>query len=378
MPRKIQCEKCTTALNIPDHVAAGKKLKCPKCEHRFVLTYADASSESTFAGPLDADTASMPAMPVHRTVPPSSGGIPVHRQAPPSSGGIPVAAGRYTPPGGIPAHDAPLSPIDGIPVARADGDLREAFDLPLSDARTMERGQSADAGIADAAALLQERPLASRRTSPAEARAQARRCTRCGSGIPKGMSLCGTCGLDQDSGQLIDFDEDLMPKSAPISNTPPIHVSIVGGVCGVAMLILTIASLVQSGKSDNPYIHYGWLVVAAVAGFAIYGAVMFLLGKSARVLLLALTLCAVVNVGGLIVMPVAIPFVESPEDFKQRVESSEVDDTTGIKIVSVADRFDLGKIKLGVTLMILYAGASGYLMSNRVKKYIVSRIPRDL
>ena len=51
MPRTIQCKSCGIILNIPDNVSAGKRLRCPKCGLRFVVTVADASSESTLAAP---------------------------------------------------------------------------------------------------------------------------------------------------------------------------------------------------------------------------------------------------------------------------------------------------------------------------------------
>src|SRR4051812_19082683 len=36
MPRTTQCSKCGVILNLPDS-AAGKRLKCPKCNHKFVI-----------------------------------------------------------------------------------------------------------------------------------------------------------------------------------------------------------------------------------------------------------------------------------------------------------------------------------------------------
>ncbi len=55
MPQTTQCKSCGIVLNLPDRVPAGKRLRCPKCGLRFVVTVADASSESTLAAPLDAD-----------------------------------------------------------------------------------------------------------------------------------------------------------------------------------------------------------------------------------------------------------------------------------------------------------------------------------
>jgi phage FluMu protein Com len=55
MPRTILCQKCGVVLNLPGAVSAGKRMKCPKCGHRFAVSEQDASFESTIAGVADAD-----------------------------------------------------------------------------------------------------------------------------------------------------------------------------------------------------------------------------------------------------------------------------------------------------------------------------------
>ena len=38
-------QHCGVVLNLPAHVQAGKRLKCPRCATRFVVSEADASSD---------------------------------------------------------------------------------------------------------------------------------------------------------------------------------------------------------------------------------------------------------------------------------------------------------------------------------------------
>ena len=79
-----------------------------------------------------------------------------------------------------------------------------------------------------------------RRQSAAEARARARRCPTCGGVVPAGMSLCNTCGLNLETGQRVDLDEDLAP--APVIRTAgtPMGVSIIGGLGFLGSIILAV------------------------------------------------------------------------------------------------------------------------------------------
>ena len=92
MPRTIICQQCGAILNLPTHIEPGKRLKCPKCATRFVVTEKDASSASTRPGEVDAATTSKFELPTR------------------------------------PTH------VDDLPLPTAEGDLREALDLPLSSA----------------------------------------------------------------------------------------------------------------------------------------------------------------------------------------------------------------------------------------------------
>jgi hypothetical protein len=320
------CKNCGVILNLPNAVRAGKRLRCPKCGLRFVVTVADASSESTMAGPLDADAA--------------VSGFDLEK---------------------------PTLGREDLPQPLADRDLRETFDLPLMSARDAERqGASAAPAVGDAAALFQDRGETRRRATAAGARSQARRCSHCGGLVPQGMSICMTCGVDQETGMRVGLEDDLAPPPPPAPSGPPLHVAVVGGLLGVGALILLILSLVKSVGGAESWQNYGWLCLALVSGFGIFAVVQFLRLKSAKLLMVALTLGVVVDLMALVAMPLIIanwgtvPVVTN-------VPSDNPDDT-GVHMKSVEDRLDTRSISFGIALVVIYAVLALYLMSPAVKK----------
>ena len=148
-----------------------------------------------------------------------------------------------------PVHEFPMS----CRLLIAEKDLRETFDLPLMSARDAERsGADTEHAIGDAAALLDDRGGPRRRTTAAEARARARRCSQCGGLVPQGMSICVSCGIDQETGLRVGLEDDLAPPPPPPPQGPPIHIALIGGLCGTAGLILLILSLIRSvGGSER-------------------------------------------------------------------------------------------------------------------------------
>jgi phage FluMu protein Com len=323
MPRTIQCQQCGVILNLPAQVAAGKRLKCPKCATRFVVSETDASSVSTAPGLTDAAPTSFDL-----------------DKRPPSA--------------------------DDLPRATSEGDLRDTFELPLMGGRDAERGEAA---TADAVGLFQDHGTSRRRVTAAEARSKARRCNRCGSSVPQGMSICPTCGTDQETGTHVGLDDDLSPPPPPRSIGPPLHISIVGGVCGTAAIITMLTGVIMSTKGESSVAHYSWLTLAAVSAFAIFGCVQFIRGKSARVLLIALTLGMAVDVLGLVAFPLVEPMLEDPDQIVKKVKPKELDESD-VEIRSFEERMNTERIKLGVVVIVLYAILSVYLTSNSVKKYI--------
>ena len=140
---------------------AGKRLKCPRCANRFTVSESEASSASTMPGLADAAPMSQ---------------FDLERRS---------------------------STPEELPIPRSEGDLRDTFNLPLVSGREAEEGSvvaGGGRGVADAAALFQDSGRARKRVTAADARSQARRCMKCGGVVPRGMSICSTCGTDQESG----------------------------------------------------------------------------------------------------------------------------------------------------------------------------------
>jgi hypothetical protein len=332
MPQTTQCNHCGVILNLPPGIKPGKRLKCPRCATRFVISESDASSASTAPGLDDAAITSMFEIPKQ----------PVTSEAPAPSLG--------------------------------EGDLREAFDLPLvsGSARDMERGEGVSGGqTADVGGLFEDRP-SKRKMTAAEARSQARRCVTCGAGVPKGMSICSTCGTDQDTGLRVGLEDDLAPPPPPPSQGPPIHVSVTGGLCITGSLILLILAMIQTTRTGSTIELLSWLSLAMVSAFGIYGSVQFLRGKSAKQLIVALTLGAIVDVLGLVALPLLQPFLQDSDSIVSQVIPTEPEDSNAV-IRPFEERIDLRRIMAGIGLILVYVIFALYLISPPVRKFIHGR-----
>jgi hypothetical protein len=299
---------------------------------RFAVTVADASSESTLPGPADADTLSRFDMEVR----------------PPS--------------------------LDDLPIPVAEKDLRETFDLPLISAREAERVEVATSpAVSDATALFDDRGGPRRRITAADARAKARRCSNCGGLVPQGMSICASCGVDQETGLRLGLDDDLVPPPPPRPQGPPVHIAIIGGLCAFAAVMLLIISLIQSVRGARDWENYGWLCLALVSGFGIYGSVEFIRGRSAKLLMLALSLGVMIDLLALVALPVVQTFWDDQDRIVTQVQSKSDDiESPGIGIKPHQERLDITRLKVGFILILIYAVLSVYLMSPPVKKYVHS------
>jgi len=344
MPRTIVCQSCGIPLNLPSEIEPGKRLKCPKCSHRFSLSDLDQRSASTAPGLADAAQTSL---------------------------------------GGVPTNLPPL-PDSPPPQPRAEGHLRETFDLPslgaADDPGLMpDLAPTNDKQVGDAAALFDHATAPRKRKSTAELRSQARRCTSCQGFVPAGMSICQVCGLDQETGIRIDLDDDLGPKGPPPIIGPPLHVAIVGGICGLASVIMALIALVVSVRQESDPLKYGWICLAGVAAFGAYASYEFLRGRSVKLLMLALTLGVFVDLVGMIALPLfnantrgtQQELVEKPTD----AEASADDNIEDVQLKSTLDLIDpdFYKIKLGFFLVAVYVGMQLYLMSPPVRRYMNRR-----
>jgi hypothetical protein len=247
---------------------------------------------------------------------------------------------------------------DGLPVAA--GDLRETFDLPMMTEAASPSPKSKTA--ADALALFDDKRPAPRRPNHAEARAKARRCPTCGGVVPAGMSLCSSCGLDLESGTRVCLDDDLAPPPPPRATGPPLPIAIVGGIC-------LLGSAVASLLSISRWImwHEGeWKWFVPLGLFGIFASVHFLRGKSAKLLLFALTLAMAINVVALIALPVYYANMEATV-----TQSATTDDPNGEDEVihPITERLDTDRLSLGIAVLIGYAGLAAYLCSPSVRRY---------
>ena len=320
MALSTQCPGCRTVLTVPDD-AAGRRLKCPKCATRFT------------AGQADRPASSLPAMPVPR---PGSSTDSLRGAPPTSDLALPVAAAD------------PFGTYE-LPIM-----AEESFGAIHSSAKPGRE-------VADAGDLFREDPPAARKPTGAAARMQMRRCPACTNVVPAGTSLCSRCGLDLDTGRresLLDLIDE--PPPPPPPSGPPLDIILIGGLGMAAAVILGMLSLL---KVDNPLGKYPLIVVCAFGGFAAF---QFLRGKSARPLLAALLIGAVVDVLALIVMPV----VEANESAVVQVEGVDPDD---VVIKPYAERVDATKIKWGVALLLAEAAMFVYLGTGGVRRHFATK-----
>jgi hypothetical protein len=265
---------------------------------------------------------------------------------------------------------------DDVPAPRAEGDLRETFDLPLVSAREAERSEMAPGShTADAAGLFADPGPSAKKRSAAEARAKGRRCTHCGGLVPQGMSICSACGTDQETGMRVGLEDDLAPPPAAPAQGPPLHISIIGTFCVAAAVILLILAIIESVREQSQLQYICWISLALVSGFGIYAAVEFIRGKSVKLLMLALSLGVVVDLMTLI----ALPLIEAnfaTQIIDLNAKSTDLNDAP-VRIKPLDERLDTRKIQAGACLALAYAFLSLYLMSPPVKKYMQSRAARQ-
>jgi hypothetical protein len=263
----------------------------------------------------------------------------------------------------------PVGDVD-LPLATAEGDLRETFDLPLGSTREAEQGQAAPSpAVADAAGLFVDQGPSRRRVSRAEARSQARRCVHCGSVVARGMSICGACGTDQETGMRVGLEDDLAPPPPPLPQGPPIHVATIGGLCIAASLVLLTMAVMGSVRVASSLENWGWLCLAVIAIFGIFAAVQFIRGKTAKLLIVALSIGAVVDVMVLIALPIVQANFEDADKIITVIRPEDPEDAN-MRIKPLEDRIDAPRISLGIALILVYTVLSLYLISAPVKRYV--------
>jgi hypothetical protein len=319
MSKTIHCPECGVSLNVPD-AAVGRRLKCPKCGVKF----------SADGGPAPVRAGSSP--------------------------GTKGDAGRGS------SITLPTSGGHGdLDLPTASGDLRDTFDFAsLGEDRPVGRAAS----VADPLALFKDDDAVSRRRkTAAEGRAHARRCPTCGGVVPQGMSICGTCGLDLETGVRIDLADTLDAAPGPMRPTgPPMGIWIVGLISMAVSAIFAIISLLHWIKGES-----GYVFLLLVCGFGAYAGVQFLRLKSVKLLLIALTLGVFVDVVVLIALPIYNASVQI--DIMQRNVDPNLPDDSDIAIGNIADHLDANQLTAGIAILMSYAALAVYLNSPAVRRY---------
>jgi hypothetical protein len=317
-------------------------LKCPKCGTKFL---ADG-------------TPPPPTQTQKPTYPPTQTHPQTQKVKPPVKGGKdPGRASSIT----LPTSNAGHGDFD---LPTASGSLRELFDdgSLLPDLPPADIPMSA-ASSADAMSLLKDdEPPPRRPRNLAEGRAKARRCPTCGSVVPQGMSLCNTCGLDLDTGGRIDLMEDLSAVPVTRSSGPPIGIWLVGLLSMAVATIFTIISLIKFSSGESAY-----ALLLLVCLFGAYAAVRFLQSKSVKLLLIALTLGAFVDVVALVILPI-IQATSKIDVHEKKVDLTSIDDEN-IKITNPADLLDTNQLTWGIAILASYAAVALYLNSPPVRRH---------
>ena len=333
--RTVRCPSCSVELNLPES-ALGRRLKCPQCDAKFTAPAAESSSNFGAGSSLF--------LPIRDTS--SSGSLEL-----PSFGGS----------------------SGDVELPSSSASLRETFDLPLLSESSSPRskpsikaGVPATGDVGDAMALFKDEPKSNRKPKGAEARAQARRCSSCTSIVPAGMSLCSTCGLDLDTGQRVE-PLDVYDDEAPVAYrapAPPMGILIVGSLCAVGFLVLSMISLIQwSGGT------YGAQLLLVIWMFGLYGAVQFLRRKSIRPLFVAMSLTVAVGSVYLIALPIFNANMP-PEvvGTNPTPMTNPLEDPDAPQIKPITDALDLNQIYVGIGSLLGYAGLGIYLNSPSLRR----------
>ncbi|GAC1463552.1 MAG: hypothetical protein NVSMB9_01150 [Isosphaeraceae bacterium] len=321
MARLIECLQCGALLNLPAQTA-GRRLKCPKCGAKFL-----ASEEGVSRAPYE-----------------------------PQNGADRNADSTLLLIKNLTATDMPVMP-------KADGDLRETFDLPMmtGSANASLGPSTGSANVSDAHSLLNDRPVARRKTG-AEARAEARRCPTCGGLVPVGMSICQTCGFDLDTGQRVGLDDVFAPPKVQRAQEMPIPIAIVGGLSLALSVGLTILAMVKWFQQTEGAIYF-----IPVALFGVYSAAQFLRGKTFKLLLASMTLGALIALIGLIALPVYSAQTQS--NVVQRSDLGDDPDAVDALIRPITEGLDYASLYRGFAVLFLYTVISIYLLSPQVSRH---------
>ncbi len=169
-------------------------------------------------------------------------------------------------------------------------------------------------------------------------------------------------------------DDDLIPPPPPRPSGPPIHIAITGMLCGLVSVVLLLLAAIQSVRGEPGTSQYGWLCLALVSAFGVYGAFQFYIGRSVKYLMLALTLGVFVAAMSLIALPIYQATFADQEAVVQRVQKKDDADSLDdedVEIRPITDRLDFARVESGLGVIFVYAMLSVYLLSPPVKRYFI-------
>ena len=329
MPRTIQCQRCGVVLNLPAHVAGGQATEVPEMRDSVRGVGSDASSMSTVPGLTDAALTSFDL----DKRPPSPDDLPIADVRRRLARHVRLAADERTRRRARPGGFAAPRPPTRRPSSRITGPSK-------------------------------------RRLAAAEARARARRCVHCGSGVPQGMSICPTCGTDQETGMRVGLEDDLAPPPPPRPQGPPLHIAIIGGLCGTAGIILMLAGAIKSTQGQSsarklcvarsgPGLRLRHLRLRSVDQGQVRQ------GAHAR----ADARCRRSTCSAWSLFRSSSPCSKTRNRSSTDVKPKDLDES-GVEIKPFEERINTQRIELGVVVIVIYAVLSLYLMSPPVKKYI--------
>jgi hypothetical protein len=258
--------------------------------------------------------------------------------------------------------------------------LRELVgDDLLADAAGGNRGRAADAAglfddLPDPRAKTPSRPapaepvLKRGRVGGSVAGSIARQCPACDALIPAGESLCSACGFDAESGAAVplveeDFDETFGQVAAPTSI--PFGVMMIGGISLIASVGLAIVAFLAGDL--------GSIFLGLICLFAVFASIQFLRGVTFKLLIVALSIGAAIDVVALIALPVVNANenveVKPAENDTVEVKGADDADSADVVIAPPTERMDMNKISLGIGLLIAYAIVAFLLLTPSFRRY---------
>jgi hypothetical protein len=181
------------------------------------------------------------------------------------------------------------------------------------------------------------------------------------------MSLCSFCGLDLDTGMRVGLNDDFEEQVPAAARTQslPIGIGVVGGIAFLGSLVLAAFSLVQWTVNHKE----GYEFLGLVCLFGMFAAVQFLRGKTPKLLIIALSLGALIDVVALLALPVYNANEESGLRTTVVSANANEDEPEGPVIKPYIDRLDYNSITWGIAILLIYASVVVYLMSPSVRRH---------